>query len=72
MALPQLIKIELPPELANNLLAMVMAGAKNPDTGQHGIMAGAQLIQIITQAAQEAEAAAKKPANGHAEQHVSH
>lgn len=67
------VVIKLSPELCQNLLVMVVSGAKNPDSGQNGIMAGAQLIQIITQAAQEAEASARKPANGHdAEQHVSH
>jgi hypothetical protein len=68
----QHIKLELEPAVFGNLKALVIAGGKAMDTGENGIMAAAQMLQILAQAAQDAEAARQKPANGHAEQHVSH
>lgn len=49
------IILELTPELAHNLEALLMAGAKNPATGADGIMGGAQLLQLLWQARQKAQ-----------------
>ena len=65
------ITLELTPELFQNLRVMVTAGGKNAETGENGIMAAAQLLQLLAQAAEKAQA---PKANGHAEAeaHVSH
>lgn len=51
-----LIKLELQSNIFGNLRALVVAGAKAADTGENGIMAAAQLLQIMAQAQQEAQA----------------
>lgn len=58
-----IITLELTPELFNNLRVMVLAGGKNNDSGADGLMMAAQLLQIMAQAQEQANA--PKP-NGHA------
>lgn len=59
-----MIKLELTQPIFANLKILVTAGAKAQDTGENGIMAAAQILQILN----EAQAEANKPeakANGH-------
>lgn len=56
------IILELTPELFSNLRLLVVAGAKSPQTGEDAIMGGAQLLQLMGLAYQEAN---KPKANGH-------
>ncbi len=58
------IKLELTQSLLGNLRALVIAGAKSPQTGEDAIMAASQLLQIMTHAALEAN---QPKANGHAD-----
>ena len=56
------IKLELTEALYANLRVLVTAGAKSPQTGEDAIMAAAQLLQLMAQAAQ---AANQPKTNGH-------
>lgn len=58
------IKLELTAALFGNLRALVVAGAKSPTTGEDAVMAGAQLLAIMAQAAADANA---PKSNGHAQ-----
>ncbi len=59
-----MIKLELSQAMLGNLRALVVAGAKSPQTGDDAIMAAAQLLQIMAKAQ---EAANPPKANGHAD-----
>jgi len=52
-----MIKLELEPNVFKNLVALVTEGAKAKDTGVNGVIAGAQVLQILAQAEQAAQAA---------------
>lgn len=52
-----MIKIELDPTVFKNLVALVVEGSKAKDTGMNGVIAGAQVLQILAQAEQAAQAA---------------
>lgn len=49
------ITLKLTPALYANLRVLVTAGAKSPQSGEDGIMAAAQLLGLMTQAASQAQ-----------------
>lgn len=59
-----MIKLELETSVFNNLRVLVIAGAKATETGENGILAAAQLLQLFAQAQQNAQPVR---ANGNAE-----
>jgi hypothetical protein len=54
MTSEQMVTLALTHALLENLRALVVAGAKSPHTGAEAIMAAAQLLQIMAQAAENA------------------
>ena len=51
------IKLELDPAIFCNLRVLVVAGAKSSRTDENAIMAAAQVLQIMAQAAKASETA---------------
>ncbi len=68
------VKLELEPSVFANLRILVVAGAKSPATDENAILAAAQLLQILAQAAQaaneEAQAQAAAPKSNGAVEHA--
>jgi hypothetical protein len=49
------VKLELDPQIFGNLRVLLVAGVKSDRTPESAILAGAQLLQLLDQAAEAAQ-----------------